>query len=73
VIGRHDAGVEWGAADAKPVRLMFMLAAPSLTEHLHLLSQMSRILRNPKVREELSGATTPEQAIDILKRAEAGT
>lgn len=72
VFGRHDAGVNWGALDNKPVRLMFMLAAPSLTEHLHLLGQMSRILRNGKVREELLKCATPEQAIQILKYGEAG-
>ena len=71
VVGRHDSGVDWGSADSKPVRLVFMLAAPSLTEHLHLLSQMSRILRNPKIREEVMQASMPEQAIDALKRGEA--
>jgi mannitol/fructose-specific phosphotransferase system IIA component (Ntr-type) len=49
-----------------------MLAAPSLTEHLHLLGLMSRILRNAKVREELLRATTPEQVIEILKNGESG-
>jgi len=71
VVGRHNQGVEWGGADSKPVQLLFMLAAPSLTEHLHLLSQMSRILRNGKVREDLLRATTPEQIIEILKRGES--
>jgi mannitol/fructose-specific phosphotransferase system IIA component (Ntr-type) len=72
VFGRHDAGVNWGSLDNKPVRLMFMLAAPSLTEHLHLLGQMSRILRNGKLREELLKCVTAEQAISILKNGEAG-
>ena len=72
VVGRHNAGVAWGAADSKPVQLLFMLAAPSLTEHLHLLGLMSRILRNAKVREELLRATTPEQVIEILKNGESG-
>jgi mannitol/fructose-specific phosphotransferase system IIA component (Ntr-type) len=72
VVGRHNQGVAWGAADAKPVQLLFMLAAPSLTEHLHLLGQMSRILRNVKIREDLLRATTPEQVIEILKNGESG-
>lgn len=71
VVGRHPEGVHWGAADSKPVQLLFMLAAPSLTEHLHLLGQMSRILRNAKVREDLLSAAAPEQAVEILKAAEA--
>ncbi|HEY6226792.1 MAG TPA: PTS sugar transporter subunit IIA [Verrucomicrobiae bacterium] len=72
VVGRHNTGVAWGSADSKPVQLLFMLAAPSLTEHLHLLGLMSRILRNAKVREELLRATTPEQVIEILKNGESG-
>jgi mannitol/fructose-specific phosphotransferase system IIA component (Ntr-type) len=71
VVGRHDHGIEWQAADGKPVKLFFLLAAPSLTEHLHLLSRMSRILRNPKSREELLQAKTPESIITILKDADA--
>src|SRR6185436_17109037 len=59
VVGRNSQGVSWGAADSRPVQLFFMLAAPSLTEHLHLLGQMSRILRNSKIREDLMRATTP--------------
>jgi PTS system fructose-specific IIC component len=70
VVGRQEQGVPWGAADSKPVQLFFMLAAPSLTEHLHLLGQMSRILRNAKIREELLGCATPEEAIEILKNGE---
>jgi mannitol/fructose-specific phosphotransferase system IIA component (Ntr-type) len=69
VMGRHDQGVSWGALDGKPVRLFFLLVAPSLTEHLSLLSQMSRILRNPLTREELLRATTPERVVDILSKA----
>jgi PTS system fructose-specific IIC component len=71
VVGRHIQGVAWGAADTKPVQLLFMLAAPSLTEHLHLLGQMSRILRNAKIREELLRAATAEQVIEILKNGES--
>src|SRR6185503_10097699 len=71
VVGRHNQGVAWGAADSRAVQLLFMLAAPSLTEHLHLLGQMSRILRNAKIREDLMRATTPEQVIEILKGGES--
>jgi mannitol/fructose-specific phosphotransferase system IIA component (Ntr-type) len=72
VIGRHEKGLDWGAADGKPAQLLFMLAAPSLSEHLHLLGQMSRILRNANVREDLLKAQTADTAIEILKAAEAG-
>lgn len=69
VIGRHDQGVPWGALDGKPVKLFFLLVAPSLTEHLSLLSQMSRMLRNSHTREDLLRAPTPEHVVDILSKA----
>jgi mannitol/fructose-specific phosphotransferase system IIA component (Ntr-type) len=67
VFGRHEKGVEWGAVDRKPAQLFFLLAAPSLIEHLHLLGQMSRILRNVKVREALLREVDATNAIAILQ------
>jgi mannitol/fructose-specific phosphotransferase system IIA component (Ntr-type) len=71
VIGRHAGGIPWEAGDGKPVRLAFLLAAPSLTEHLHLLGQMSRLLRDGKTREELLNASDAAATIAILKAAES--
>jgi PTS system nitrogen regulatory IIA component len=71
VIGRHSQGISWEAGDGKPVRLLFLLAAPSLTEHLHLLGQMSRILRDAKTREEILNAPDAAKTIEILKAAES--
>lgn len=71
VFGRHEKGLPWGAVDQKPVHLIFMLAAPSLTEHLHLLGQMSRILRNARTREDLLRAGDAASTIEIVKAAEA--
>lgn len=70
VVGRHAAGVDWSALDRKPVNLMFMLAAPSLTEHLHLLGKMSRILRNAKVRESLNKAQSADEVVRALTDGE---
>jgi mannitol/fructose-specific phosphotransferase system IIA component (Ntr-type) len=72
VVGRHGQGVGWEAADGKAAQLIFLLAAPTLTEHLHLLGQISRILRSPKVREDLLRAPDAAKVIEILKAAEAG-
>src|SRR5688572_1903980 len=37
VLGRHPAGIHYGALDNKPVQLFFLLASPNLTEHLAML------------------------------------
>lgn len=72
VMGRHDRGVNWNAADNAPVRLFFLLVAPSLTEHLHLLANMSRLLRNPKTREALLSAPNEAAVSEVLKTAANG-
>lgn len=71
-MGRHDQGLAWGAVDTKPVQLFFLLAAPSLTEHLHLLGQMSRILRAPKLRADLLKVANNDSAIALLREATGG-
>jgi mannitol/fructose-specific phosphotransferase system IIA component (Ntr-type) len=70
VLGRHDQGVAFGAIDDQPVRLFFLLMATSVTQHLQFLAQLSRVLRNPRLRDSLLTATTPAQAIALLRDAE---
>ncbi len=37
--GRHPSGIEFGALDGKPVRHFFLLCAPNVREHLHVLAR----------------------------------
>jgi mannitol/fructose-specific phosphotransferase system IIA component (Ntr-type) len=71
VFGRHDKGVDFGAIDGQPVRLFFLLVATNVTQHLQFLAQLSRVLRNPRLRDELLAVTTPAKAIALLRDAEA--
>lgn len=70
VFGRHERGIAFGAPDQKPVQLMFLLSAPGMTQHLHMLAVLSRVTRNPKVRQELLTAGTVTQVVTILSTAE---
>jgi mannitol/fructose-specific phosphotransferase system IIA component (Ntr-type) len=72
VFGRHDRGVAFGAIDDLPVRLFFLLVATNVTQHLQFLAQLSRVLRDPRLRDGLLAATTPAGAIRLLRDAEAG-
>jgi mannitol/fructose-specific phosphotransferase system IIA component (Ntr-type) len=72
IMGRHAKGVAWNSPDNQPVKLFFLLAAPSLTEHLHLLANMSRVLRNPKTRDALLAAPTEAAIAEIIKTASNG-
>jgi nitrogen PTS system EIIA component len=56
--GRSRKGVDFESLDAKPVHLFFLLVTPEDRpgEHLRALARISRILKNPALRELLQQA-----------------
>jgi mannitol/fructose-specific phosphotransferase system IIA component (Ntr-type) len=70
VFGRHSQGIPYGAIDSVPARLFFLLIAPTVTQHLAVLARLSRLLRDPKLRQSLLGAETPGKVITLLREAE---
>src|SRR5437764_1184326 len=73
VFGRHATGIAYGAIDNVPARLFFLLIAPTVTEHLAILARLSRLLRDPKLRQNLLTADRPENVVGIVREAEAKT
>ncbi|HVV69937.1 MAG TPA: PTS sugar transporter subunit IIA [Verrucomicrobiae bacterium] len=71
VFGRHPEGIPYGAIDAVPARLFFLLIAPTVTQHLAILARLSRALRDPKLRRALLSADKPEKVISLIREAEA--
>jgi mannitol/fructose-specific phosphotransferase system IIA component (Ntr-type) len=71
VFARHATGIPYGAIDGVPARLFFLLIAPTVTQHLGILARLSRILRDPKVRQNLLAADRPEKVISLMQEAEA--
>jgi len=71
VFARHASGIPYGAIDGVPARLFFLLIAPTVTQHLGILARLSRILRDPKVRQNLLSADRPEKVITLIRDAEA--
>ena len=71
IFGRHPTGIPYGAIDAVPARLFFLLIAPTVTQHLALLARLSRLLRNPKLRQNLLAADKPEKVVSLITDAEA--
>lgn len=68
-------GVDWGAPDGSPSRLIFLIAAPEGEDglHLELLSRLMRLLMREEFRAQLMAAATPaafRAAIDRAERAE---
>ena len=62
------SGVAFGAADGVPVRLFVAVAAPdgSPGDHLRVLAQVARRLRQPDSTPRLLGAETAEEVVAWL-------
>jgi len=69
--GRHPTGVPYGAIDGAPARLFFLLIAPTVTQHLAMLARISRLLRDPRLRQDLLIASSPEAILQLIRTAEA--
>jgi mannitol/fructose-specific phosphotransferase system IIA component (Ntr-type) len=72
VFGRHATGIPYEAIDAIPARLFFLLIAPNVTQHLAILARLSRLLRDPELRQNLLTADKSEQVIGLIRDAELG-
>ena len=70
VFGRSAQGVAFGAIDGAPSKLFFLLVAPTVTEHLSMLARVSRLLRDPRLRQELLVVDTPKKVLMLIKDAE---
>jgi len=70
VLGRHADGIPFGAIDAAPARLFFLLVAPTVTQHLGVLARLSRLVADPKLRRNLLAADKPEKVIALIREAE---
>ncbi len=69
---RLEDPVNFEAIDDKPVDLVFLLLSPEEAgaDHLHALASISRLLRNPKLCQQLRGAKDSASLYKILTDAE---
>ena len=72
VFGRHRRGIPYGALDGLPVKLIFLLLAPTVSQHLQIFARLQRVLRTPSLRQNLIAAEQPEQVIEFISEAEEG-
>src|SRR4051812_37678937 len=70
VFGRHREGIAYGSGDDAPVKLFFLLVAPTVSQHLHLLGRLSRLLRNAQLRDDLLDVESAEEVLVFLRAAE---
>ena len=71
--GRCPEGVDFGAMDNKPVKLLFLLLAPEneISLHLKLLSRISRLCTRQDLRDALLSATSPDEVLTLIQQHES--
>ena len=74
VFVRLEQPVEFDSVDEQPVDLIFALFAPkdAGTEHLRALARVSRLLRQPELREQLRKARTADAMHALLVQDHGG-
>ncbi|PSQ82156.1 MAG: PTS sugar transporter subunit IIA, partial [Bacteroidetes bacterium QS_1_65_9] len=67
-----DAPVDFAAIDAEPVRLVFLLVGTEAakSEHIRILSRISRLVSRRPLRKTLMQAETPEDVLGAFAEAE---
>jgi PTS system nitrogen regulatory IIA component len=72
-VGISRSGIDFDAIDDKSVKIFVALVAPfnSSGEHLRLLAQISRLLKDPEIRNRLVEAASSEDLISIIRLEEA--
>ena len=64
--------VPFEAIDDLPVRLVFLLVGEpdAKSQHVKVLSRISRLMNREAVRKQLAAATTPQELLEALQEAE---
>ncbi len=67
-LGIHREGVDWGALDGQPVRLVILLLVPPNTfqAHIRTLAGIARVLNDPHLRRLLCEARDADAVLEIL-------
>lgn len=63
--------IEFNAIDGQPVNILFTLISPTVKMHLHLLSRLGFVLRNPTFKAALKRQAPFDELMSKLAAAEA--
>jgi mannitol/fructose-specific phosphotransferase system IIA component (Ntr-type) len=71
-LGISADGIEFDAIDGEPVRLVFLLLAPTDDPgpHVRALAEIARLVQTPGFYRKLTEAKSPAEALDILDAEE---
>lgn len=68
-VGISDKGIDFGAMDGTPVRLLVMIASPArhFQDYLKAVSRVARLLNHGNCREQLLGAQTATEVVEAFQ------
>ncbi len=71
--GVSRAGIDFEALDKQPATLFILLVSPENIggPHVKVLANISRLLKEDKVRDSLKAAESPDAVLQLLREAEA--
>jgi PTS system nitrogen regulatory IIA component len=71
--GVSRTGIDFEAVDKQPATLFILLVSPENIggPHVKVLANISRLLKEDRVRDALKAADSPEAFLQILREAEA--
>ena len=71
--GRSQKGINFDALDEQPVNLVVLFLVPQgqFQKHLHTLANIAKFLHDRPLREQLLGATSAEQIVQIIRNQKA--
>jgi len=68
-IGRIREGLDFGAVDGEPVRIILLMVSPldHTNEHLAAMKQIVSLARDPYQNKRLHGCTTAASFLDLIR------
>lgn len=68
-IGILRKGLDWDALDASSVRIIFLIGGPDdkQTEYLQILSKLTQVIKDEKIRKRMLTLNSPEEMIELFK------
>lgn len=68
VIARSNKGIDFDSLDEKPTHIFILLLSPENSSNLHIqaLSTISKIFKNPELRENILKSSTIDEIYELI-------
>jgi len=63
--------IDFKALDGKPVHILFTMISPTVRIHLHLLSRLGFMLRDPAVLDALQRRASADELLSLMAESES--